>query len=72
MSKSLKNIERYLQSFGKKVIAGAKNNLKAINSDLGSKMKVSVKKEGKGYTVTFFAPEHAKGLEIIKDTIKIT
>ena len=64
MSKSLRNIERYLQSFGRKVIAGAKNNLKAIDSDLGSKMKVSVKTEGKGYTVTFFAPEYAKAVDM--------
>ena len=60
----MKNIERYLQAFGRKVISGAKNNLKAIDSDLGSKMKVSVKKVGKGYEVTFFAPEYAKAVDM--------
>ena len=60
----MKNLERYFQSFGRKVIAGAKNNLKAIDSDLGSKMKVSVKRVGKGYTVTFFAPEHAQAVDM--------
>ena len=59
----MKSFERYLSSFGRKVIAGAKNNLKAIDSDLGSKMKVSVKKVGKGYTVTFFAPKHAEAVD---------
>ena len=60
----MKNLERYLQSFGRKVIAGAKNNLKAIDSDLGSKMKVKVKKVGKGYTVTFLAPKYAKAVDM--------
>ena len=55
----MKNVERYLKSFGRKVIAGAKNNLKAIDSDLGSKMKVKVKKVGKGYEVVFSGPRHA-------------
>tara|TARA_R110002050_G_scaffold63666_3_gene139020 strand:- start:337 stop:855 length:519 start_codon:yes stop_codon:yes gene_type:complete len=60
----MKNLERYLKSFGKRVIAGAKNNLKAIDSDMGSKIKVSVKRDSKGgYDVTFFAPQHAEGLD---------
>lgn len=60
----MKNLERYFKSFGRRVIAGAKNNLKAIDSDLGSKMKVKVKKVGKGYEVTFLAPKHAKALDM--------
>ena len=60
----MRNLERYLQSFGRKVIAGAKNNLRAIDSDLGSKMKVKVRQVGKGYEVTFFAPRHAKAVDM--------
>ena len=60
----MRNFQNYLESFGRKVIAGAKNNLKAIDSDLGSKMKVKVKKVGKGYEVIFTAPEYAKAVDM--------
>ena len=60
----MRNFQNYLESFGRKVIAGAKNNLKAIDSNLGSKMRVKVKKVGRGYEVVFTAPEHAKAVDM--------
>ena len=60
----MRNFQNYLESFGRKVIAGAKNNLRAIDSDLGSKMKVKIKKVGKGYEVIFTAPEYAKAVDM--------
>ena len=51
----MKNLERYLGSFAKKVVKGSKNFAKTKGfSDID--LKFSVKKKGKGYEVVFKAP----------------
>jgi len=58
----MKNLERYLGSFAKKVVKGAKNFAKTkgfSNIDL----KFKVKKQGKGYSVTFKAPAYVDFLD---------
>ena len=58
----MKNLERYLGSFAKKVVKGSKNFAKTKGfSDID--LKFSVKKNGKGYEVVFKAPFYVDVLD---------
>ena len=58
----MKNLERYLGSFAKKVVRGSKNIAKTKGySDFD--IKVSVIKKGKGYEVKFKAPFYINTLD---------
>ena len=55
----MKGVERYLKSFGNKVIKGANNILGQKNYELKGKLKLSIKKVDNGYDVIIKAPAHA-------------
>tara|TARA_R100000664_G_C2684568_1_gene91148 strand:+ start:103 stop:633 length:531 start_codon:yes stop_codon:yes gene_type:complete len=57
-----KNIERYLESFGKYVIKQSRTNLskakKNVNKDLYNSLKFTVKKKKNGFSVNFFMADY--------------
>tara|TARA_R110002050_G_scaffold44127_6_gene105244 strand:- start:2703 stop:3215 length:513 start_codon:yes stop_codon:yes gene_type:complete len=58
----MKNLERYLGSFAKKVVKGSKNFAKTKGfSDIN--LSFSVKKKGKGYEIVFKAPFYVDVLD---------
>jgi len=59
----VKNIERYLKSFGKKVIRGANNIASTKGYNLNGKFSVSVKKVDNGYDVVFKAPDYTSFID---------
>ncbi|QDP62833.1 MAG: hypothetical protein Unbinned579contig1003_28 [Prokaryotic dsDNA virus sp.] len=72
-----KNIERYLESFGRSVINKAKGNLKRRgkgNGKLESSLRSEVKKGNKGYEVQFFMEPYGafvdKGVQGIGGSFK--
>ena len=58
-----KALNNYFKSFGRKVLAGAKNNLKAIDSGLASKMSFKIINKNGKVELMFTAPEYAQAVD---------
>jgi hypothetical protein len=58
-----KNVERYLESFGKEVISGAKKTLSSAGKgggNLESSLKFEVKSDSDGFVVKFYMADYGK------------
>tara|TARA_R110002049_G_scaffold285258_2_gene466078 strand:- start:482 stop:991 length:510 start_codon:yes stop_codon:yes gene_type:complete len=56
----MRNLERYLLSFGNKVLKGARSAAKDKGYALGKELGVRVAKTGDGFSVEFIAPGYAE------------